>query len=264
MKINFISIIITLTFLQSCTLLKNYRDSNRVIEIKYDHKPLLLKAPEGACLYNEKDPREKDIINVVRDANYNTISKIEFIFQDCEEKAGFLDEDNSLFRKTGLVILYKQEHLKLLKKYNLERSRDIYVRYSDKVASSDTAESMTKFMLETAIPAIKKTDRHIISKSENLTKEQKAELKLTHDYAFGDTKITVLSFKTKLNKNEASYDYQEYKIGDLVTRCIGAATLINYIPMTLAVCEDKESDDWTNLEKKIQQYVKSMIKLNSD
>lgn len=272
MKINNLALLLILAILnQSCAFIKNHHKQHTVVNFEYDNKPISINAPEGYCFYDEKNSNESDVVkivreaNYVRNANYDIISKVEFLLQECEEKKNFLGNKNPLFRNSVMIMFLTSDFLKELKKHRLERSREIYMKFYDKIVSLETADSLNKFMKETAIPAMKKkNDLKIIDKSINLQKEQKAELKLVHDQLFGNKRHILLSYRTKLVPNEASYDYHEQKVGDVTTKCVGATTLINYIPINLAICEDKKSEDWINLEDKIQQYVKSMIKLNSD
>jgi len=247
----------------SCSQLNH--PSSKVITFEYDNKSILLQAPQGYCFYDENKPVEKDVVKLLRAANPETESKIYFTFQKCEEKEGFLSSQNPLFRDTGMIDSYLPRTLKDLKRHRLETSREVYTKFYAKYAAADTVESINKSFIDHLLPEIKKKNPHKIMKEiTSLTTEQKAELKKVHDYAFGNEKISFLSFNINLEPGEAVYEHQEYRVGKITTKCIGATTLINYIPLTFVICEDKTSEDWRDLDKKIRDYTKSIIKLNSD
>lgn len=256
MKKNFIILLLALAALnlQNCTSINNFRKQNKKIEFEIDNKTILLKPPTGYCIYDKSKPSESDVIKIIRESNYNDVTKIDFVFQECEEKKSFLDNEKPQFRSTGMIIFPIPSYLKDLKKYRLERSRDFYLNVVHEQISTDTVDSLNKFMDDVSIPHMKKhNDLKIIEKSTNLKPQQKAELKLLHDFVFGNSKTTFTQSFAKLEKNRAVYDHQEYKVKDITTRCIGAETLIRYIPVTLVICEDKKSEDWKNLEEKIQK-----------
>lgn len=266
MKNNNIIIYLSLTLvLQSCSLISSYNERTKVISFENDYKTIKLKAPSGYCLYDDKKPIEADVIKIVREGNYNTRTQIEFVFQECKEKQSFLSNKNPLFRSTGMIIFSMPDYLKELKKYRIERNRTFYLKVAKETTSSDTTESLNDFVEKTVIPHMKKNnDLEIIDKSSNLQDQQKTELKSVHEQVFGKAKHIFTHYHTKLVEDKAFYDYQEYKIENIITRCIGGDTLVNYAPITLVICEDKKSEDWKELEEKIQKYVNEILKLNDD
>lgn len=185
--------------------------------------------------------------------------------QNCVEKKNFSDNKDPHFRDSLFITVPTKDILQKLKKYHLEHNRKVYVNFIHASFSSEDLKAANERVQKEVLPKLRKEiSKNMVDDSKNLTPEQKKELKLVHDQVFGNGNHVFTIYDHKLDPTTANYDYQEFSIGNLTTRCIGADTLINYVPITFALCRDKKSDSWNDMERDIQKYVKKMIDLNND
>lgn len=264
-KNNIYLLIITASLLSACALIRDYQEHYKVVEFEYDHKTILVKAPSGYCFYNEKIPLDNDVVRILKAVNSNQTFDLELVMQNCIEKRKFTNNENPHFRDSLMIIFPKKNILKDLKKYNLERNRNIYVKFIYDLYSSEALKAVNKRIKNELLPKLRKEiNKSIVDDSKNLTPEQKKELKLVHNQVFGNSSHVFSIYDYKIDQKISSYNYQEFSIGNLTTRCIAADTLINYVPITFAICRDKKSDSWDDMEMDIKKYVKDMINLNND
>ena len=149
MKINNLALLLILAALnQSCTFIKNHHKQRTVVNFEYDNKSISINAPAGYCFYDEKNSNESDVVKIVREANYirnadyNIISKVEFLLQECEEKTNFLSNKNPLFRNSVMIQFLTSDGLQKLKKHQLERNREVYIKFYNNTVSLETADSL--------------------------------------------------------------------------------------------------------------------------
>lgn len=251
--------IITLVFCQSCQIIKNYGQTHG----KKSNNTTFVKSPQGYCAYNKSMSAENDVINIVSMAN-GVNPKSYTLFQECQEKKVFFEGSAPRFRKTIEIRFYTSDYIKELKEQGANRDREAFIKFKEMESSKETVQSMNQYMRNELIPETKKGDLKIVDKSPNLNNKQKAELKLMHGATFGSELYSLLSYKVKLIPNFATYDYQRYKVGKITVNCLGAQTLINHYPISFAICEENPKENWDELELKIGNYVKDVMKLNGD
>lgn len=258
-------IILILSLLSSCSLIKNYKEHREIVEFEYDYSTLLFRAPDDYCLYDEKVPLDSDVIKILKTIHGANNFNLGLLMQNCVEKKNFSNNNDPHFRDILMITFPIKDHLQALKKYSLERSRDVYLEFVHDPSSLEELKAINKRMKYKILPQLRKDiDQSIIDDSKNLTPEQKKELKLTHDEVFGNSDHIFTIYDHKLDPKTASYDYQEFLVGDLTVRCVGADTLINYAPINFSICRDKESGSLEDIKRDIKKYVKQIISLNND
>lgn len=261
---------LALLFSPSCQTIKAYKANKAkqgAVVFNYDSKSLFLKAPKDYCFYDEKNPAEMDVVDFVRDFNdfgKEGNSEVKFLLQKCEEKQNFLRSDNPRFRNTVMISFRLPSYLERLKKYGVERNRETYVKVSSNSAAEQNTQSLNKFMKK-ILPQMRKRNVKTLDNLQSLSTKQKNELKLVHGQVFGKETHNFLSYHSKLEWGVAAYDYQFFKVGKIFTKCVNSDTLINYIPVTLTICEEGElADDWMDLDRRISEYTWALIRLNSE
>ena len=260
-----ITLAVLILFLsQSCQTIKDYQKQRSAIGLENDNKFIKIVAPSGYCLYSDEVPLEREVYAVDRIANaLNKDSGI--MFQECEEKNSFLLGVNPKYRTVGEVRFFTGEMLQLFKQFKADRSRESFAYVINKLNSQDTVESLNLYVRDVMNPAIKKHDNiHIIDQSTLLNQKQKNELKLVHAEIFGNEQHAFLYYSAKLLPGFANIDLQKFRVGKITVKCAAAQTLINYIPVSLSLCEEGSDDDWISLETKVISYTKDLMKLNGD
>lgn len=264
-----ISLILAIFFLlttTSCQNIKSRKTPPAELSYHYDNKVLLLNPAADYCFYDERKTQEADVINLIRRVNnfgVASFSEVKFLQQKCREKENFLAGNSApRFRNTVMISFVTAPYLEQLKQHGIERNRKIYVEYSASAAAAEDIKSMNKFMKK-ILPQLRlQQNAKTLTQLKNLNAAQKAELKLVHAELLSKQAHVFLSYHVKKDTAIAAYNYQYFRVGKILTKCANADTLINYIPLNVAICEEGEGDDWSGLEVRLRNYVKELIELN--
>ena len=257
------SLLLAVLFLQSCQMLKQ----RAATEFKYDNKFILLKPPLGYCFYNPKNPSEAEVIKMIHGFDSRHIYKTEFIYQECREKDIFLSKviTQPHFRQIGAVILFEPEIMNKIKKVKLDYDRNAFINFFNHQFLLNDITKLNQMYKKDFIPKIraKKLTKNL-DESVHLNAEQKKELKFVNGEVFLGKDHEVVGYEKEVEIGVASYSFEFTKIGSYKSRCLTAATLINYIPLSFTMCDNKDSEDYSELKEQLQTYVKSLLKLNAD
>jgi hypothetical protein len=265
-----LAFLLTLLISQSCQSINSYKISKArkgAIVFHYDGKSIFLKAPAKYCFYNQKNPAELDVINLVQnvtDLGKEATSEVKLLLQKCDEKRDFLNTQNSNFRNIATIEFALTSHLQNLKNLGIDNHRETYTKFFHKNSQKQNLQSVNKFIAD-SLPKMRAHNLKTLDESQNLTAEQKSELKMVYNHVLGNKSEKILSYKNKLEWGVAAYEYQAFSVGEVFTKCVIANTLINYIPLTIKICEEgKLTDSWMDLERRINEYVWMLIKINDD
>lgn len=257
------SLLLGVIFLQSCQMFSQ----RTAIEFKYDNKFILLKPPSGYCFYNPKNPDEAEVIKMMRGFDAQNVYKTEFIYQECNEKDIFLSGviTQPHFRKIGAVMLFEPDVMNKIKKVKLDYERNSFINFFNRQFLLDDITKLNQIYKKDFVPKIraKKLPKNL-DESVHLNAEQKKELQFVNGEVFLGKDHEVVSYEKEVEIGVASYSFEFAKIGSYKSRCLTAATLINYIPLSFTMCDDKDSKDYSELKEQLQTYVKSILKLNAD
>jgi hypothetical protein len=195
------------------------------------------------------------------------VYKTEFIYQECREKDIFLSGviTQPHFRKIGAVMLFEPEIMNKIKKVKLDYDRNAFINFFNHQFLLNDITKLNQMYKKDFIPKIraKKLTKNL-DESVHLNAEQKKELKFVNGEVFLGKDHEVVGYEKEVEIGVASYSFEFTKIGSYKSRCLTAATLINYIPLSFTMCDNKDSEDYSELKEQLQTYVKSLLKLNVD
>lgn len=272
MKLNFQkNVIIVLLVLLSLIFLSYYRYAtnfkNKIEVVNYDNKTILLTVPKGYCIYDKKNAIEKDVIDIFKLIN-NFTDNFAILFQECNERKNFLNNDDLKFRTFGRVSFPSLEYLNLIKENGMDIITDDYLKFSDNFNNHFDINSLNKIAEEHTLENRKKNNFNILDNYTSLTSKQKLEFKYIYKDFFNDEYQKYIIYDNKVIHSLVALYYEKYVIDNLYYNCFKGTTLIFYTPLNISLCNISEDDnsikDLLYLENVLKSYVKTLIKINSN